>query len=49
MFEADIDNEKLSGDDHIAISVKSQKAERWVVAAVEGIDDPVSSVTAWGM
>jgi GPI inositol-deacylase len=49
MFEADIDMEKSSGDDHVAISIKAQKSERWIVAAVEEINDPISSATTWGM
>jgi GPI inositol-deacylase len=49
MFEADIDMERSSGDDHVAISIKAQKSERWIVAAVEEINDPISSATTWGM
>jgi GPI inositol-deacylase len=49
MFEADIDIEKLPGDGHLAISIKTQKSERWIVAAVEEINDPISSATTWGM
>ena len=48
MFEADIDMEKSSGDDHLAISIKTRKSERWIVAAVEEINDPTSSATTWG-
>ena len=49
MFEATIEMDRPAGDDHIAILIRAQKTERWVVAAVEEVNDPVSTVTIWGI